>query len=69
MTLPDILAVLVNFGGRTFTRTCGTDGWLQYRDVLVRLVRGIFTRTCGTEGAAGVGGPSMSVSPKNRAFL
>ena len=26
MTLPDILAVLVNFGERIFTRTCGTDG-------------------------------------------
>ena len=26
MTLPDILAVLVNFGGQIFTRTCGTEG-------------------------------------------
>ena len=32
MALPDILAVLVNFDGRTFTRTCGTEGMSAIND-------------------------------------
>ena len=40
------MTVLVRLVRRIFTRTCRTEGWLQYGAVLVMLVRGIFTRTC-----------------------